>query len=125
MPFWDSYSGKTFGQNGLTKGFPWAEMVIVVVATAASVSKANIELIRQRGYSPGIAFARTWRFENGQALKDLVTPLPKRPDRRCWVPLEERSRRTHGTYTKRPACGISGVSPSSCARNGAMMGRNK
>jgi hypothetical protein len=81
----------------------WAEM-IVVVADAAFASKANIKLIRHRGYFFVIAFARTWRFANGQALKDLVTHLPKKHYRRCWVPLDESSRRrTSWTYTKR-AC---------------------
>jgi hypothetical protein len=48
--------------------------------------------------------ARTWCCENGQALKDLVTHLPKKHYRRCWVPLEEPGRRrTYWTYTKR-AC---------------------
>jgi Transposase DDE domain len=81
----------------------WAEMVIVV-ADAAFASKANINLIQQRGYVFVIAFARTWRFDNGQALKDLVTHVPKKYYRRCWVPLEEPGRRrTYWTYTRR-AC---------------------
>jgi hypothetical protein len=81
----------------------WAEMV-VVVGDAAFASKANIKLMSHRGYFFVIAFARTWRFENGQTLKDVVTHLPKKHYRRCWVPLEEpRRRRTYWTYTKR-AC---------------------
>jgi DDE superfamily endonuclease len=56
---------------------PWAEM-IVVVADAAYASKANVQLIRQRGYFFVIAFARTWCFTNGQSLKDLVAHLPKK-----------------------------------------------
>jgi hypothetical protein len=51
-----------------------------------------------------MALARAWCFENGQALKDLVTHLPKKHYRRCWVPLDEPGRRrTYWTYTKR-AC---------------------
>jgi hypothetical protein len=81
----------------------WAEM-LVVVADAAFPSKAHIQLIRHGGSFLVIAFARTWRFANGQALKDLVTHLPKKHYRRCWVPLDESSRRrTYWTYTKR-AC---------------------
>jgi hypothetical protein len=81
----------------------WAELV-VVVADAAFASKANSKLIRHRGYSFVIAFARTWRFENGPTLKDLVPHLPKKHYRRCWVPLDEPGRRrTYWTYTKR-AC---------------------
>jgi hypothetical protein len=81
----------------------WAQLV-VVVADAAFASKANVQLIQRRGYFFVIAFARTWRFANGQSLKDLVTHLPKKHYRRCWVPLEEPGRRrTYWTYTKR-AC---------------------
>ena len=43
----------------------WAEMV-GVVGEAALASKANIKLICPRGYCFVIAFARPWRFENGQ-----------------------------------------------------------
>jgi hypothetical protein len=43
----------------------WAEMV-VVVGDAALASNANIKLISHRGYFCVIAFARTWRVENGQ-----------------------------------------------------------
>ena len=79
----------------------WAEMV-VIVADAAFASKATIKLIRQRGYFFVLAFARTWCFENGQPLKDLVTHLPKKHYHRCWVPLEELGRRrTSWTYAKR------------------------
>jgi Transposase DDE domain len=79
----------------------WAEMV-VVVADAAFASKANLQLIRQRGYFFVMAFARTWCFDNGQSLKALVTHLPKKHYRRCWVPLDEPGRRrTYWTYTKR------------------------
>jgi hypothetical protein len=70
----------------------WAHMV-VIVADAAFASKANVQLIRQCGYSFVIAFAMTWRFANGQSLKELVTHLPKQFCRRCWVPLEESDKR--------------------------------
>jgi hypothetical protein len=81
----------------------WAEMV-VVVADAAFASTANLQLIQRRGYFFVMALARTWCFENGQALKDLVTHLPKKHYQRCWVPLDEPGRRrTYWTYTKR-AC---------------------
>jgi DDE family transposase len=81
----------------------WAEMM-VVIAAAAFASKANLQLIQRRGYFFVMAWARTWCFANGQALKDLVTHLPKKHYRRCWVPLDEPGRRrTYWTYTKR-AC---------------------
>ena len=81
----------------------WAKAV-VVVAEAAFASNGNVKLIQRRGYFFVIAFARTWRFENGRTMKDLVTHLPKPHDRRCWVPLDEPGRRrTSWTFTKR-AC---------------------
>jgi Transposase DDE domain len=81
----------------------WAEMV-VVIAEAAFASKAHLQLIQRRGYYFVMALARTWCFENGQALKDLVTHLPKKHYHRCWVPLDELGRRrTYWTDTKR-AC---------------------
>jgi hypothetical protein len=79
----------------------WAEGV-VVVGEAALASKATIKLMSPRGYFLVIAFARTWRFENGQTFKEVVTHLPTKPYRRCWVPLAEpRRRRPYWTYTKR------------------------
>ena len=79
----------------------WAKMV-VVVADAAFASKANVQLIQHRGYCFVMAFARTWCFENGHALKALITHLPKPHYRRCWGPLDEPGRRrTYGTFTKR------------------------
>jgi Transposase DDE domain len=79
----------------------WAETV-VVVADAAFASKANVRVIQHRGYFFVMALARTWCFDNGHTLKDLVTHLPKRHYRRCWVPLDEAGRRrTYWTFTKR------------------------
>ena len=79
----------------------WAELVIVI-ADAAFASTANLQLIQRRGYFFVMALARTWCFENGHTLKDLVTHLPNKHYRRCWVPLEEPGRRrTYWTYMKR------------------------
>jgi Transposase DDE domain len=79
----------------------WAEMVIVI-ADAACASTANLQLIQRRGYCFVMALARTWCFENGHRLKDLVVHLPNTYYHRCWVPLEEPGRRrTYWTYTKR------------------------
>lgn len=52
----------------------WAKAV-VVVADAAFASKGNVKLIQRRGYFFVIAFARTWRFENGRTMKDLGHPF--------------------------------------------------
>jgi hypothetical protein len=74
--------------------------MVVVVADAAYASKANVRLIQQRGSCFMMAFARTWCFDNGQAL--LVPHLPKTRSRRSWVPLDEPGRRrTYWTYLKR------------------------
>jgi hypothetical protein len=68
------------------------------------VCQAVYQLIQRRGYFYVMAFARTWCFDNGHSLKDLVTHLPKHRYRRCWVPLEEPCRhRTYWTFTK-PVC---------------------
>jgi hypothetical protein len=76
--------------------------MVMVVADAAFASAANITLIQQRGSGVVMALARTCRFDNGPAVKDLVTHWPKKHYRRCWVPLEEPGRRrTYWTYTKR------------------------
>jgi hypothetical protein len=78
--------------------------MVVPVAEAAFASKANLQLIQQRGDFFVMAFARTWCFENGHAMKDLITHVPKPYFRRCWVPLETPGRRrTYWTDTKR-AC---------------------
>jgi hypothetical protein len=79
----------------------WAEMVMVI-ADAAVASTANLQLIQRRGYFFVMVLARTWCFENGHRLKDLVVHLPNKYYHRCWVPLEEPGRRrTYWTYTKR------------------------
>jgi hypothetical protein len=70
----------------------WAEMV-AVVADAAFASTTNLQLIQRRGYFIVMALARTWRFEDGHTLKDLVTHVPKHRYRRSSVPLEEPGRR--------------------------------
>jgi DDE family transposase len=76
--------------------------MVIVVADAAFASKAHIPLSRQRGYFFVMACARTWCFDHGQALKALVTHVPTKHDRRCWVPLDEPGRRrTYWTYPKR------------------------
>ena len=79
----------------------WAEMG-GVVGDAAFAFKANIPRINHRGSCCASAFARTWCFETGQTLQEVVTHVPKKSYRRCWGPLEEpRRRRTYGTYTTR------------------------
>jgi Transposase DDE domain len=79
----------------------WGELVLVV-ADAAFASVANLQLIQRRGYCLVMALARTWCFENGHTLKDLVTHLPNKYYRRCWVLLEEPGRRrTYWIYMKR------------------------
>jgi hypothetical protein len=46
---------------------PWAAMV-VIVGDAAFASNADIKRLSHRGYCLVIAWARTWRFENGHTF---------------------------------------------------------
>lgn len=80
---------------------PWARCV-VVVADCAYASKANLKLIKKLGYYFVIAFARTWKFEDGKALKHLVNHLPKCFYRKIWVPsLTTHRRRVWWVYAKK------------------------
>jgi hypothetical protein len=53
----------------------WCQEV-VVTADGAYASRADLALIEELGYSE-VALPRTWIFANGQALKALVTHLPR------------------------------------------------
>jgi hypothetical protein len=53
----------------------WCKQV-VVVADAASPSRANLQVIQARGWFFVMAFPRTWKLANGHHLRDLVTHLP-------------------------------------------------
>jgi hypothetical protein len=54
----------------------WCQEV-VVGADAADASQAHLALIHELGYWYVLALPRTWKFTHGQALKALVTHLPR------------------------------------------------
>ena len=70
----------------------WAK-VVIVEGDAAYGSKDNMKMVMERdaedpGRTWGFLFAipRTWKTVEGQAIKDLVTHLPRQYYRRTWVP---------------------------------------
>lgn len=79
----------------------WARHVIVV-ADAAYASKANFKAIKKRRWFFVMACARTWKFEDGQALRNLVKHLPYGRYRRTWVTASNGTHRhTYWIYGKR------------------------
>jgi hypothetical protein len=78
----------------------WAKSIIVL-GDASFASKANMKLIKKREKSDQrrnwffvFAIARTWKFEDGKSLKDLVKYLPRKFYKRTWVnPLVDKGRR--------------------------------
>ncbi len=80
---------------------PWCERVIVV-ADAAYASRENLKAIQARGWFFVIAFPRTWKFANGQYLRDIVTHLPIHHYHRVRVPplVPTGRQRTFWTFVK-------------------------
>lgn len=86
----------------------WAKQVIVMGDTAYG-SKDNMKMVKQRNKSDSkrqwnfvFGLARTWKTEEGKAIKDLVTYLPRKHFQRTWIPRlpEERGRKTFWVYGK-------------------------
>jgi hypothetical protein len=84
----------------------WATWIIVL-GDAAYGSKANINLIKKlektdrlRHWAFVFAISRTWKTLEDKAVKDLVTHLPRRHDKRTWVPhiTDASQRKTYWTY---------------------------
>jgi len=78
----------------------WATQIFVL-ADAAFASKENLKLIKRRGYIYVMSLARTWKFENGKSLKNLVKHLPKSFYRKTWIINNKGRRRVYWTYTKK------------------------
>jgi hypothetical protein len=80
----------------------WCKQV-VVVADAASPSRANLRAIQARGWFFVIALPRTWKLATGQSLRDVVTHLPVHYYRQVRVPLvvPHPRRRIFWTFAKR------------------------
>lgn len=77
----------------------WAKQVIVI-ADAEFPSKETLKLIQQRGYFFVMSLARTWKFEDGRALKDLVRHLPHCHLDKIWIPAADQRRRVYWVYRK-------------------------
>jgi hypothetical protein len=71
---------------------PWCQESIVT-ADAAYPSRANLVLIKPLGHWSVMALPRTWKFANGKAVKDLVTPLPRRKSTQIRIPIVNTQRR--------------------------------
>ena len=79
----------------------WGQEV-VVTADAASASRANLATIQGLGYGYAMALPRTWKFANGQAVKDLVTHLPRGKSTQSRIPtVKTPRRRTFWVYATR------------------------
>jgi len=77
----------------------WAKRVIVL-ADAEFPSKETLKLIRQRKFFFVMSLARTWKFEDGHALKDLVTHIRKDCFAQTWFIDSQARRRVYWAYLK-------------------------
>jgi len=79
----------------------WCQEVLVV-ADAASASRAIVALIHTRGYGSVLALPRTWTFTTGNARKDVVTHRPRGKETQMRIPtVNPPRRRTLWVYAKR------------------------
>ena len=96
----------------MVKGFVpprWAH-TIVVEGDAGYGSQDNMKMVIERDQTDTerrwgfvFAIARTWKTAEDKAIKDLVTHLPKKYDKRTWVPglPGSKRRKTYWLYSKR------------------------
>jgi hypothetical protein len=98
----------------------WCQ-ALVVTADAAYASRAHLELIQTLSYGYVMALPRTWKFAHGQALKALVTHLPRGTYTQVRLPtVHTQRRRTFWVYAKRARLRQRGdvtVVLSKCRRN--------
>jgi len=89
----------------------WAQLVIVG-GDAAYGARDNMKMVQQRDQTDTqrqwafvFGIARTWKTEDGHALKDLVTHLPHKHYQRTWIPrlVNGHGRKTFWIYGKRLA----------------------
>lgn len=78
---------------------PWAKRVIVL-ADAEFPSKETLKLIQERKFFFVMSLARTWKFEDGHFLKDLVTHIRKDRFTRTWFVDSQARRRVYWAYLK-------------------------
>ena len=86
----------------------WAKQVIIE-GDAAYASKDNMKMVKERNRSDSqrqwnfvFALARTWKTEEGKAIKDLVTYIPLKYFQKTWIPKlpKQRGRKTFWVYGK-------------------------
>lgn len=75
---------------------------VIVLADAAYAAKETFKLIKRRRWFFLMACARTWCFEDGRSLRDLVTHLPYQYfDKVCVDTPNGRRRRCFWVFAKR------------------------
>ena len=77
----------------------WAQRVIVL-ADAEFPSKETLKLIQERNFFFVMSLARTWKFDDGHALKDLVTHIRKDRFRKTWFIDSQARRRVYWAFLK-------------------------
>ena len=77
----------------------WTQRVIVL-ADAEFPSKETLKLIQKRGFFFVMSLARTWKFEEGHSLKDLVTHIRKSCFDKTWFIDSQARRRVYWAYGK-------------------------
>jgi len=77
----------------------WAKRVIVL-ADAEFPSKETLKLIQERKFFFVMSLARTWKFEDGHSLKDLVTHIRKSCFTKTWFINSQARRRVYWAYLK-------------------------
>ncbi len=77
----------------------WTQRVIVL-ADAEFPSKETLKLIQKRGFFFVMSLARTWKFEEGHSLKDLVTHIRKSCFDKTWFIDSQSRRRVYWAYCK-------------------------
>jgi len=77
----------------------WAQRVIVL-ADAEFPSKETLKLIQERKFFFVMSLARTWKFEDGHSLKDLVTHMRKDCFTKTWFINSQARRRVYWAYLK-------------------------
>ena len=78
----------------------WAKRVIVL-ADAEFPSKETLKLIQERKFFFVMSLARTWKFEDGHSLKDLVTHIRKDCFTKTWFINSQARRRVYWAYLKK------------------------
>lgn len=84
---------------GRLKKPAWTKKTIVV-ADAEFAAKETLQQIKDQGDFFLMAMARTWKFTDDRALRDLVQHLPKYRYKRTWIKRADGKRRVFWIYSK-------------------------